>query len=211
MRQPRLLKREALELQNLPLRNPNPQRPNQNLLLKSRRSPQKKLPPAQKKEPAIADKKLQKSSKPLAPKEKKTDNRAKISDQLKKDLAESIAKIEGKKQSAPAAQRSHSQALAPIRLQIDTSSNADSDADYPNLMIGYLHQSLHLPEFGEVKIQLTLHQDGHVVKLVVLNAESDKNKRYLEGNLSHLRFPSFSGSLAQKKEHTFILTFCNEI
>lgn len=171
--------------------------------------------PVPKKDPAIADKTLNKNAKAPPKKETKPDNRGKISEQLRKELEQSIAKIEGKKQNLSQKQQaSRSQAFTPIQLHIDsteTGSSADADSDYPNLMIGYLHQSLHLPEFGEVKIQLTLRQDGSVAKLVVLNTESDKNKRYLEGSLPRLHFPSFSGSFAKKTEHTFVLTFCNEI
>ncbi|MBS0651289.1 MAG: flagellar hook-length control protein FliK [Verrucomicrobia bacterium] len=177
--------------------------------------PAPKQKPEPKKDPAIADKVINKNAKAQPKKEAKPENRAKISDQLKKELAESIAKIEGKKQTLSQKQQtSRTQSFTPIQLQIDsieTGSWEDADSDYPNLMIGYLHQSLHLPEFGEVKIQLTLRQDGSVAKLVVLNTESDKNKRYLEGSLPKLQFPSFNGSFAKKKEHTFILTFCNEI
>lgn len=174
-----------------------------------------KQKPEPKKDPAIADKVMNKNVKTALKKETKPENRAKISDQLKKELEESIAKIEGKKQNLSKKQpEARSQDYTPIQLQIDameTGSWTDADSDYPNLMIGYLHQSLHLPEFGEVKIQLTLRQDGSVAKLVVLNTESEKNKRYLEGSLPKLQFPSFNGSFAKKKEHTFVLTFCNEI
>ncbi|MBS0605859.1 MAG: flagellar hook-length control protein FliK [Verrucomicrobia bacterium] len=174
-----------------------------------------KQKPESKKDPAIADKVMNKNGKTALKKETKPENRAKISDQLKKELEESIAKIEGKKQNLSQKQQTgRSQSFTPIQLQIDameTGSWTDADSDYPNLMIGYLHQSLHLPEFGEVKIQLTLRQDGSVAKLVVLNTESEKNKRYLEGSLPKLQFPSFNGSFAKKKEHTFVLTFCNEI
>jgi hypothetical protein len=174
-----------------------------------------KQKPEPKKDPAIADKVINKNAKAQPKKENKPENRAKISDQLKKELEESIAKIEGKKQNLSKKQpAARSQGYTPIQLQIDAmeaESWTDADSDYPNLMIGYLHQSLHLPEFGEVKIQLTLRQDGSVAKLVVLNTESDKNKRYLEGSLPKLQFPSFNGSFAKKKEHTFVLTFCNEI
>lgn len=167
------------------------------------------------KKTAIGDKTLNNNVKAPPRKENKSDNRGKISDQLRKELEASIAKIEGKKQNLSQKQQiSRSQTFTPIQLHIDSINNgpsADFDSDYPNLMIGYLHQFLHLPEFGEVKIQLTLRQDGSVAKLVVLNTESEKNKRYLEGNLPLLKFPSFNGSFAKKKEHTFILTFCNEI
>ncbi len=171
--------------------------------------------PPLKKDSAIADKMLSKNAKASPKKDNKPDNRGKISEQLRKELEASIAKIEEKKQTlAQKQQPASSQTFTPIQLHIDSiesGSSTDMNLNYPNLMIGYLRQSLHLPEFGEVKIQLTLRQDGSVAKLVVLNTESEKNGRYLEESLPHLKFPSFNGSFAKKKEHTFVLTFCNEI
>ncbi len=161
-----------------------------------------------KKDPAIADKTISKSKTPPPKKEVKPDNRAKISDNLKRELEQSIANMEGKKQ--PVALK-NSTTFTPIQLQIDSMDSNATESDYPNHMVQYLHQSLNLPEFGEVKIQLTLRQDGSVVKLVVLKTESEKNRSYLEGSLPHLRFPPFSGSLSKAKEHTFVLTFCNEL
>lgn len=77
---------------------------------------------------------------------------------------------------------------------------------YQDTLVSYLHQSLNLPEYGEVKIALTLRDDGSVAKVVVLKAESVKNKEYLEKNLPLLKFPRPEG-----KEHVFVLTFINEI
>ena len=73
-------------------------------------------------------------------------------------------------------------------------------------LVGFLHSSLNLPEFGEVTIQLTMKRDGTVARLVVLKAESKKNKAYLEQHLPLLKFP-----LILENEKTFTLTFCNEI
>ena len=72
--------------------------------------------------------------------------------------------------------------------------------------ISFLHGALHLPDFGEVKIELTL-TDGVVSKVVVLNSESAKNKAYLEKHLPLLKFPPRD----DLKSRTLILTFCNEI
>ena len=73
-------------------------------------------------------------------------------------------------------------------------------------LAGFLHSSLHLPEFGEVTIQLTVKRDGTVARLVVLKTESKKNRAYLEQHLPVLKFP-----LILEGEKTFTLTFCNEI
>lgn len=169
-----------------------------------------------KKEPAIADKRLSKAKQPAPKKNPPPQNRAKISDSLLKDLEESIAKIEKKSDKGasktPALSR---KSLAPIALQIDSPSSEFSNetkegGDYTEILVDHLHQCLSLPDYGEVKIQLSLRQDGTVCKVVVLKAQSEKNKQYLESNLPPLKFPRFDGPYASKKEYTFILTFCNE-
>lgn len=159
-----------------------------------------------KKQPAIADKQLGQTKKP--PKE----NRAKISDSLLKELEESIAKIETKSDKTTV----RSKAIVPITLQIDTITEEDvfsdvSASSYTDALVDHLHRFLTLPEYGEVKIQLSLRQDGTVAKMDLLRAQSEKNRQYLESNLPRLKFPRFEGAYAKKKESTFILTFCNEL
>lgn len=180
---------------------------------------EKKSAPAPKKEPAIADKTLSKQKSKPTPQAKTPPApppRAKISDSLIRELEESIAKIENKSDKGTASRKtsmSSKAAIAPIVLQIDMADASHyaeaGDGDYVDLLVSHLHQHLSLPDYGEVKIQLSLQQDGTVGKIVVLKTESEKNKKYLESNLPRLRFPRFEGSYAKKKESTFILTFCN--
>ena len=166
----------------------------------------KPAPVAKKKEPAIADKQVKKNATPPPIKKTPVEQRAKISDALKQQLQKSIAQMEGKQQSPVSSKKP-----TPIQLSIDSVDQGSSDSEFLDQMIAYLHQSLHLPDFGEVKIQLTLRQDGSIAKLVVLKSESEKNRRYLESNLPRLHLPSLDGTLAKKAEQTFVLTFCNEI
>jgi hypothetical protein len=138
-----------------------------------------------------------------------------ISNDLLKQLEASIAKMDStsdknkKNKTAPMDKAD----IALSKLQIDTLKSMDciEDSDYVTLLTQYLHTSLHLPDFGEVKIELTLHQDGTVAKLVVLKAESQKNKKYLESTLTHLQFPFLRGSYAKQQQCTFTLNFCNEL
>lgn len=180
------------------------------------KKPPVKQPPAPKKEPAIADKTINKNKKPPAKKTPPPADRAKISDSLLQELEQSIAKIE-KNDKPQSVKKSPAgvKPLAPIALQIDSAATDESSADdsandYTDILVGHLHSLLSLPDYGEVKIQLSLRQDGTVVKLIVLKTQSEKNKQYLESNLPLLKFPRFEGAYANKKEYTFILTFCNE-
>lgn len=168
-----------------------------------------------KKEPAIADKKIGPTKQPAKKTAPPPEPRAKISDSLLRELEESIAKIDGKGDKSPT-KRSASAAVkqgTPIQLQIDTLAAAEDESgdDYADVLLGHLHHYLRLPDYGEVKIQLSLRQDGSVARVVVLKSQSEKNRQYLETTLPRLVFPRFEGKYLNRKEHTFALAFCNEL
>jgi hypothetical protein len=138
-----------------------------------------------------------------------------ISSSLVQELEESIAKIEDhsgkmKKNQKFIGKRAPSRSN-PLQIdQLDFKEEASESNDYVDILVRQLHVSLNLPDFGEVKIELTLRQDGTVAKLKVLNAESQQNRKYLEAKLPQLKFPQLSGFKPEEKEHTFVLNFCNE-
>jgi outer membrane biosynthesis protein TonB len=171
--------------------------------------PQPAPKPTPKKEPAIADKKIA-PAKPAPKKQPAQEPRANISDALKKELQESLAKLsETPAPSTRSAKKMTTGQQLPPTLHIDSADLSSSQNDYTKMLVHFLHESLSLPEIGEVKIQLTLRQDGTIAKLVVLKTESQKNKSYLEANLPLLRCPHLED--AKKKEMTFALTFCHEL
>lgn len=153
------------------------------------------------KQPAIVDKKIA-PAKQTPAKNRAQQNRAKISDALLHELEESIAKIENKSDKPLLSQKGL--AAAPIVLQIDSETSGEKD-DYISQLTLYLQQALTLPAYGEVKVQLTLQQDGSVVKVVVLKAQNEKNRVYLEKNLKTLKFSPLT-----QAEQTFTLTFYNK-
>jgi outer membrane biosynthesis protein TonB len=176
------------------------------------KKPAAKPAPVVKKEPAIADKILTKKAPPPAKKTPPAENRARISDSLLQELEESIAKIENKSDKAKFNKAATTATPSPIQLQIDTQAGEEeTSSDYTDNLVGHLHRTLSLPDYGEVKIQLSLRQDGTVAKVIVLNAQSVKNRQYLETHLPRLKFPRFAGAYATKSEQTFVLTFCNEL
>lgn len=133
---------------------------------------------------------------------------------LLKELEETVAKIDEKRDKIiPSRQIDAPKWLHP--LKIDTIKEIDNDGDvgdesYEQSLVGCLKESLDLPEFGEVKIELTLSINGDMMKLRVLESQSEKNKTYLEKNLKLMKFPPFGG-LSSDKKRTFILTFCNDL
>lgn len=159
--------------------------------------------PEVKKQPAIADKTP--AAKPAA-KAPPQENRAKISDALLKQLQQDIEKIEQKSDKAKEAPKGKMALPAPLALQIDMAS----EGNYADSLLHHLHGALKLPEFGEVKLQLTLRQDGTVAKISVLGTQSEANRKYLQQELPKMRFPRFDHELKGKHEYVFVLTFCNE-
>jgi outer membrane biosynthesis protein TonB len=137
---------------------------------------------------------------------------------LLKELEEKIAKIETKrdkstiKSELSVPQKIEQQmAYASSSSQSSSSELEEDHDDYVSFLVGYLQEHLQLPDFGEVKIQISLRSDGSVEALRVIKTESEKNKKYLEENLPKLKFPSFSLKKNASSTQTFILTFCNEM
>ena len=157
----------------------------------------------------------QKISTPVKPKKNVLPS-SNIPADLLKELEESIAKIEQKQDKKLAkAQIQTPKQMGPLYVdkeEWEVSAADRGSADYEEQLIQSLHETLHLPEYGMVKMKLTLKNDGAVLRLIVIEAESQKNKSYLEKQIRNVKFPHFNGSFfAKKQEYTFILTFCNEI
>ncbi len=126
----------------------------------------------------------------------------KAPDKVWKEIDEALAKIDDKVYSKPQSKLDVPEVSG---LQIPFPDFGDEGTEEETLA-SFLQTSLNLPEFGQVKIQMTIKKDGTIARLTVLQAESHKNKAYLEKNLPLLRFP-----LILDKEKTFTFTFCNEI
>jgi hypothetical protein len=197
------------------------------------KAPSQKSNPVPKKSPAASSTKKNNAQKPKAPPpapkkpapQKKQPSKkpsiqpVKKAQALVEELEERIAKIEQKRDKIETKQELKAPGTIDS-LQIesikktdpqDNASNEISEDAYQNMLIGCLRQSLNLPDYGEVKIQLTLRADGSVAELIVIKSESQKNKRYLEEKLPLVKFPLLQGALFGKKQHTFLLIFCNEV
>lgn len=124
--------------------------------------------------------------------------------EILKDLQETLSKIE----TTPPP---FSPLLLPKQihsLQIDHADKKEK-TDYFVTLAHALKEGLELPEQGEVKLELTVSKTGRVLKLHILYAQSEKNRRYLELNLPQMSLPPFSEELKHENAHLFTLTFCN--
>lgn len=170
---------------------------------KSAPLPKKNTPPKKKAAPIP-------KAKPKAQKlpvlEKKEVASAPMQKKIVKELEEIVAKIEEAHEKIIP-----SSSLQEIATPLQNTASVfaiNPEENYQNNLLTYLYEALHLPEQGEVKMQLTIKEDGTLAKIVVLKAESVKNRNYLEKQLPLLRFPYLQD--LRVKEKTFVLTFCNE-
>lgn len=83
--------------------------------------------------------------------------------------------------------------------------------NYISELVSRLKLNLRLPEYGEVRIQLTLTRDGAVKKVSIVSAKSHQNKQYVLKTVPHLSFPKFGDNFEKEPEHTFSLNLSNEI
>lgn len=103
-------------------------------------------------------------------------------------------------------------------LQIDNFPNDNSrhqlsgkEASYRDELASRLKLLLKLPEYGEVKIKLTLDRSGKVATVIVLSAASTANRKYIEQKLQTLIFPAFGANFDQLTYYTFTITLCNDL
>lgn len=157
-------------------------------------------------ETASSSKKVQKTN-PSKTIEKPKPNTISKKNEILKELKDSLKKIESTtspEQKSPLTLPKNIQSL-----QVDQTEKPEN-SDYFILLAQTLKEELELPEYGDVKLELTVHNNGRVLKIRVLQAASEKNRRYLELNLPKVIFPSFTEDFKNEREHTFTLTFCNE-
>ena len=126
---------------------------------------------------------------------------------LLSELQESIAKIDqSSHKESPKKKPKTSIAIPTLSI---VSGSKEDQAAYANALVACLKRSLVLPEVGEVKIELLLQSSGSLKSFRVLSSKSQRNQRFLEAELSKIRYPSFMGSLKSEKEHPFVITFSN--
>jgi hypothetical protein len=58
----------------------------------------------------------------------------------------------------------------------------------------FLQDSLQLPEYGEVKVALSLDRSGKLLHLDILDSKSEKNKQFIKNRLPELQFPCLNES-----------------
>lgn len=84
------------------------------------------------------------------------------------------------------------------------------EASYSDEVAYRLKMNLKLPDYGAVKIRLTIDRAGKVLKVETLKSESNKNKTYVESKVPTLLFPSFGQKFQGVPQNTFVITLQND-
>ncbi|MBU6382719.1 MAG: hypothetical protein KGQ49_02980 [Verrucomicrobia bacterium] len=82
-----------------------------------------------------------------------------------------------------------------------------ADATYEEVLIALLQNTLDLPEFGDVKMEIEIDAYGKVVASKILESKSLKNAKFLQEELTTLSFPI---PFDMKKGRSFTVVFRNK-
>lgn len=129
---------------------------------------------------------------------------------------EKIAKIHSTKDKISSNALSQSSklqvpALSDIKWNKSDEELSDREMDYREELASRLKLLLRLPEYGDVKIKLTLKRAGSVSKVVIVSSESESNKKYVEKALLGLTFPPFGNNFPGIDDYTFSITLSNAL
>lgn len=91
-----------------------------------------------------------------------------------------------------------------------TSALTSQEMSYYDELASRLKLQLRLPEYGEVRIKLTLNRSGQFVKVSVTSTESATNRKHVEKTIPTLKFPSFGNNFKDIPEYTFVISLSNE-
>jgi outer membrane biosynthesis protein TonB len=85
------------------------------------------------------------------------------------------------------------------------------ERSYYDELVSRLQLTLKLPEYGDVKLKLTLSRQGQVTKVTVMSSKSKKNKDYIEKMIPKISFPKFGDNFGSENAHTFLLRLRNDL
>ncbi|MCE5294953.1 MAG: hypothetical protein LLF94_10130 [Chlamydiales bacterium] len=136
---------------------------------------------------------------------------------------DSSGRIDGKKSSLAASAAKHAATSGPAAISslsaeslvaIDASETANctpGERTYYDELVSRLKLALKLPEYGEVKLELTISRTGKVETVKSVKSKSSKNSDYVKKALPKLHLPPFGQNFPGEKDHTFRLTLSNEL
>lgn len=81
---------------------------------------------------------------------------------------------------------------------------------YEEALATRLKSLLTLPDYGDVRVKVTLNREGHVQSVQVINAKSEENRAYVAKILPTVKFPPFGNYFSSQSSHTFQLVLSND-
>lgn len=153
------------------------------------------------------------SSKPKAKPQKKTATKPLTkaapkpskATELLKELESNMTNIESKLKNVR-----ETKPLTIDSIQIEqweeTSNPVNNQDSYFEMITAIFRQSLTLPEFGAVKVTITVQPNGEIVNIQSVLTKSEVNFRYLEKTLPHLKLPAPPGA----SDLSITITFCEQ-
>lgn len=90
-----------------------------------------------------------------------------------------------------------------------SSEPADSHSSYASYLVSYLQGSLELPEYGTVRVKLTIDRYGRLMECDILDTQSQKNGTFLKEKIQDLTLPVFSDFGIMDLTQTFTISFRN--
>lgn len=163
---------------------------------------------AKKRQQEIAAAQEAAKQKELALLAKAQENLAKMSETRDKISTSSSASL--KSTSLPKELGSLQVDAMPIGDAGNASDWGTKEASYSDDIAYRLKMALRLPDYGTVKIKLTLDRTGKVLKVEIVQSESNKNKGYVENKIPTLLFPSFGQRFQGVAQNTFVISLQND-
>lgn len=182
------------------------------------KKPAKVIPkPIEQKKPVVEKKKVLPASPPPAPKmeKEKPDNKEWIA--LAKEKIGKIALSSDRISNSSSQNLKEIATPSPIENFITDLSFIDSgtsfsvkESAYRDELAKRLKLYLKLPEYGEVKVKLTIDRAGKVTFTKVLSFQSTKNASFIEQNLPKLKMPPFGDNFKGASDYDFTIVLSNE-
>lgn len=96
-------------------------------------------------------------------------------------------------------------------LSISTEESLNvRERGYSDELASRLKLTLKLPEYGVVRLKLTLNRLGKVIDVTILQSESGGNKTHIKKTLPGISFPSFGDNFIGHESYTFQITLKSE-
>ncbi len=94
-------------------------------------------------------------------------------------------------------------------LGASASSNS-SETIYGSELINRLKLLLHLPEHGDVDIELTLAKSGKFISMKIIRDENRNNRIYIEKTIPSLSLPPFGSYFEGETQRTFVIRLTSQ-